>query len=86
MECGKSLQIGGLFIHRQRLGASFEGAPDAAMLAPSRTATSSRDGVEHPTGADCRQPVGRFPGRLRETLSETTYDTWFAHAEPQLPG
>ena len=22
--------------------------------------------------------------RLRETLSETTFDTWFAHAEPRI--
>jgi chromosomal replication initiator protein len=25
-------------------------------------------------------------GRLRETISETTFDTWFAHAEPQALG
>jgi chromosomal replication initiator protein len=42
--------------------------------------------VEHATGTSADSLWDAIAGRLRETLSETTYDTWFAHAEPQSLG
>jgi chromosomal replication initiator protein len=40
--------------------------------------------VEHTTEATADSLWDAIAIRLRETLSETTYDTWFAHAEPRL--
>jgi chromosomal replication initiator protein len=42
--------------------------------------------VEHATGTSADSLWDAIAGRLRETLSETTYDTWFAHAEPRSLG
>jgi chromosomal replication initiator protein len=39
--------------------------------------------VEHATQTSADSLWDAIAGRLRETLSETTYDTWFAHAEPR---
>jgi len=40
--------------------------------------------VEHATETTAASLWDPLVVRLRETLSETTYDTWFAHAEPRL--
>ena len=53
------------------------------MLAPSAGPLRARGRVEHATGTSADSLWDAIAGRLRETLSETTYDTWFAHAEPQ---
>ena len=42
--------------------------------------------MEHATGTSADSLWDAIAGRLRETLSETTYDTWFAHAEPRSLG
>jgi chromosomal replication initiator protein len=42
--------------------------------------------VEHATATSADSLWDAIAGRLRETLSETTYDTWFAHAEPRSLG
>jgi len=42
--------------------------------------------VEHATETSADSLWDAIAGRLRETLSETTYDTWFAHAEPRSLG
>jgi chromosomal replication initiator protein len=42
--------------------------------------------VEHATQTSADSLWDAIAGRLRETLSETTYDTWFAHAEPRSLG
>jgi chromosomal replication initiator protein len=42
--------------------------------------------VEHATETSADSLWDAIAGRLRETLSETTYDTWFAHAQPQSLG
>jgi chromosomal replication initiator protein len=42
--------------------------------------------VEHATETTADSLWDAIAGRLRETLSETTYDTWFAHAEPRSLG
>jgi len=42
--------------------------------------------VEHATEKTADSLWDAIAGRLRETLSETTYDTWFAHAEPHSLG
>jgi chromosomal replication initiator protein len=39
--------------------------------------------VKHPTQPTADGLWDAVARRLRETLSETTYDTWFAHAEPR---
>jgi chromosomal replication initiator protein len=40
--------------------------------------------VENATETTADSLWDAIAGRLRETLSETTFDTWFAHAEPRL--
>ena len=40
--------------------------------------------MEYATEATADSLWDAIATRLRETLSETTYDTWFAHAEPRL--
>ena len=42
--------------------------------------------MEHATEKTADSLWDAIAGRLRETLSETTYDTWFAHAEPHSLG
>ena len=42
--------------------------------------------MEHATQTSADSLWDAIAGRLRETLSETTYDTWFAHAEPRSLG
>ena len=42
--------------------------------------------MEHATSTSADSLWDAIAGRLRETLSETTYDTWFAHAEPRSLG
>jgi chromosomal replication initiator protein len=44
----------------------------------------ARPRVEYATEATADSLWDAISVRLRETLSETTYDTWFAHAEPRL--
>jgi chromosomal replication initiator protein len=56
------------------------------MLAPPRDRDRPRGRVEHATQPSADSLWDTIAGRLRETLSETTYDTWFAHAEPKSLG
>jgi len=42
--------------------------------------------VEHARETTADNLWDAISGRLKETLSETTYDTWFAHAEPRSLG
>ena len=44
---------------------------------------TTRSRVEHATDTTADSLWDAIAGRLRETLSATTYDTWFAHAEPR---
>src|SRR5512134_908373 len=67
-------------------GTALSRPCDAAMLAPSAGPRRARGRVEHATETSADSLWGAIAGRLRETLSETTYDTWFAHAEPRSLG
>jgi chromosomal replication initiator protein len=53
------------------------------MLGPSHDPNDARGRVEHATETTAESLWDAVETRLRETLSETTYDTWFAHAEPR---
>jgi chromosomal replication initiator protein len=53
------------------------------MLAPSAGPRRVRGRVEHANETSADSLWNAIAGRLRETLSETTYDTWFTHAEPR---
>jgi chromosomal replication initiator protein len=56
------------------------------MLAPSFNPSNARGRVEHPTETTADSLWDAIAGRLKQTLSETTYDTWFGHAEPHSLG
>ena len=59
---------------------------NAAMLAPSWNPTTLEDGWITRTEPTPDSLWEAISGRLREVLSETTYDTWLAHAEPRSLG
>ena len=46
-------------------------------------AVETKIGVEHLTELTAESLWDDIARRLRETISETTYETWFAHAEPR---
>jgi chromosomal replication initiator protein len=52
------------------------------MLAVLSDPQGARGRVEHAAEPTADSLWDAIAGRLRETLSETIYDTWFAHAEP----
>jgi chromosomal replication initiator protein len=54
------------------------------MLATSLGSPSPDPRVEQTTETTAESLWDAIAVRLRETLSETTYDTWFAHAEPRM--
>jgi chromosomal replication initiator protein len=54
------------------------------MLATSLGSPSPDPRVEQTTETTPESLWDAVAVRLRETLSETTYDTWFAHAEPRM--
>jgi len=54
------------------------------MLATSPGFPEPPPRVEQTTETTAESLWDAIAVRLRETLSETTYDTWFAHAEPRL--
>jgi chromosomal replication initiator protein len=54
----------------------------AALLNPDGTRAQA-DHTAEPTAETLWEAIA---GRLRETLSETIYDTWFAHAQPSRLG
>ena len=56
------------------------------MLAPSWNPTTLEDGWITPNEPTPDSLWDAISGRLREVLSETTYDTWLAHAEPRSLG
>jgi len=56
------------------------------MLGALPNLNRARGRVEHATETTADSLWDAIAGRLRETLSETTYDTWFAHAEPRSLG
>ena len=53
------------------------------MLALFRRPTKPRGRVEHATETRADDLWSAIAARLRETLTETTYETWFGHAEPR---
>ena len=53
------------------------------MLATSRRPDEARGRVEHPTETRAEDLWIAIAGRLRDTLNETTYDTWFGQARPR---
>src|SRR5262245_9248793 len=65
------------------LGASLSTGSDGAMLAPSRRPLRARGRVEHPTETRADDLWNAIAGRLRDTLTDTTFDTWFGQARPQ---
>jgi chromosomal replication initiator protein len=56
------------------------------MLALLLNPEGARGRVEHAPEPTADSLWDAIAGRLRETLSETIYDTWFAHAEPYSLG
>jgi chromosomal replication initiator protein len=52
------------------------------MLAASRRPRDARGRVELPTETRADDLWNAIAGRLRDTLTETTYDTWFGQARP----
>jgi chromosomal replication initiator protein len=52
------------------------------MLAVLLNPEGARDRLEHAAEPTAESLWDAISGRLRETLSETIYDTWFGHAEP----
>jgi chromosomal replication initiator protein len=56
------------------------------MLAVLLNPEGTRERVEHTAEPTASSLWDAISGRLRETLSETIYDTWFAHAEPSSFG
>jgi chromosomal replication initiator protein len=53
-----------------------------AMLGPSLRPEPTRGWVEHATETTAENLWESIAGRLREALTETTYETWFGHARP----
>ena len=56
---------------------------DGAMLATFPTTYEARGRVEHPGETRADDLWSAIAGRLRDTLTETTYDTWFGQAHPR---
>jgi chromosomal replication initiator protein len=56
------------------------------MLALLLNPEGAQGRVEHAAEPTADTLWDAIAGRLRETLSETIYDTWFAHAEPRSLG
>lgn len=52
------------------------------MLAPSLRPEPARGRVEHATETTAENLWESIAARLREALTETTYETWFGHAHP----
>ncbi len=52
------------------------------MLAASRRPRDTRGRVEQPSETRADDLWNAIAGRLRDTLTETTYDTWFGQARP----
>ncbi len=52
------------------------------MLAPSYGPNQREDGVEHTIETTAVNLWESIASRLREALTETTYETWFGHAHP----
>jgi len=52
------------------------------MLAPSYEPNEREDGVEHTIETTAANLWESIASRLREALTETTYETWFGHARP----
>jgi chromosomal replication initiator protein len=50
---------------------------------PSRRPYEARGRVEHPAETRADDLWNAIAGRLRDTLTETTYDTWFGQAHPR---
>ena len=50
---------------------------------PSRRPYEARGRVEHPGETRADDLWNAIAGRLRDTLTETTYDTWFGQAHPR---
>ena len=59
--------------------APLSGIFDGAMLAPSLRPAPTRGRVEHATEITAENLWESIAGRLREALTETTYETWFGH-------
>ena len=53
------------------------------MLAASPTTIDARGRVEHAAETRADDLWSAIAGRLRDTLTETTYDTWFGQAHPR---
>ena len=53
------------------------------MLAASRGPDRARGRVEQLTEPTADSLWDAIAGRLKQALSETTFETWFAHAEPR---
>ncbi len=53
------------------------------MLAPSRRPAEARGRLQHPAETRPDDLWNAIAGRLRDTLTDTTYDTWFGQARPQ---
>ncbi|HLG09829.1 MAG TPA: chromosomal replication initiator protein DnaA [Gaiellaceae bacterium] len=53
------------------------------MLATSPRNETARGRVEHTAETTADSLWDAIAARLRDTLSETTYDTWFGHVEPR---
>ena len=56
------------------------------MLAPSLEPENTRGRLDHSAEPTPDSLWEAISGRLKEVLSETTYDTWLAHAEPRSLG
>src|SRR3990170_8977707 len=83
VEHGKCLQIA-LFFRPQRGDRRPLRRPaEGAMLATSPRNKTARGRVEHTAETTADSLWDAIAARLRDTLSETTYDTWFGHVEPR---
>ena len=58
----------------------LSGGESSAMLAPSLRPEPARGRVEHTTEPTAENLWESIAGRLREALTETTYETWFGQA------
>jgi chromosomal replication initiator protein len=65
------------------LDRGVEEAPRRCYARHSWVPRESDPRVEYATEATAENLWDAIAIRLRETLSETTYDTWFSHAEPR---
>ena len=74
----------GLFSSTVRLGASLSASPRwcYARRLPDDP-TKREDGWSTPPRHEPTTSGTPIAGRLRDTLTETTYDTWFGQAQPR---